>query len=138
MTSYKHLKGIAHDIAAHAASSMSWLHPSLSQACRANNVANVVLDLTHDPKFPEAFLVSKPLALATNGLKEWYRGLLKKKGFSEIDIQSVTIEFVFPPQRTDDYWCACRCRLVSSLGKEFVRIVNSLGREFVDNQSSTS
>jgi len=78
------------------------------------------------------------LALATNGLKEWYRGLLKKKGFSEIDIQSVTIEFVFPPQRTDDYWCACRCRLVSSLGKEFVRIVNSLGKELVDNQSSTS
>lgn len=119
MTSYKHLKGVAHDIAHHAASSMSWLHPSLSQACRLNFVDSVVLDLTHDPKYPEGFWVSKPLALATNGLKEWYRGLLKKKRFDEVDIQSVTIEFIFLPRRTDD-WCeSCRCRILSSLGKEY-------------------
>ena len=120
MTSERQLNGVAHDIAHHAVSALSWLHPSLSQACRASKVDNVLLDLTQDPKYPQGFLVSKPLGLATNGLKEWYRELLGKKNFSEADVQSVTLEFSFSPDRQDDYTCSCRCRLVTTHGKEFV------------------
>ncbi len=92
----------------------------MSQACRASKSDNVLLDLTHEPRYQEGFLVSEPLRLATNGLKQWYRELLEKKRFSEADIQSVTLEFSFSPDRRDDYTCSCRCRLVTTHGKEFV------------------
>ena len=117
-TAESRLKGIAHDLAHHSVSTLSWLLPHLSQDCRKNGISKVTLDLIAIQTYPDNFKIGRPLEVATNCLKECLSKILEEMGLSE-DVHSVTLEFSFPSQRKNDYTCSCRVRLMTVIGKEY-------------------
>jgi hypothetical protein len=68
MASLKTLQSVAHDIAHHAQSSLGWLHPHLSQACRAAGRTTVQIRLTDADPYPQLLEPMEPLRLALLGL----------------------------------------------------------------------
>lgn len=119
MASRKHLNAVAHDIAHHAVSGLSFLHPHLGQACRRAKTLEVTLELTRGEPLPSDFPTSEPLLNAARSLYKTFCEILAKKGFGLKDVRSAELRFQFGPQREDDYSCSCRSRLVTSDGREY-------------------
>ena len=119
MASKKHLNAVSHDIAHHAVSALSWLHPHLGEACRRAKKDEVVLDASLPQPLPSDLPATEPLKLASQALHRTFASILEKKGFAATDVKSAELRFVFSPTRTDDYSCICFSRLIATNGHEF-------------------
>jgi len=119
MASRKHLNAVSHDIAHHAVSGISWLHPHLGQACRRAEIDEVVLEVSRADPLPDDFPATEPLKLASRELHRTFRTILEKKGFAASDVKTAELRFVFSAERSDDYSSTCFSRLVTSDDHEF-------------------
>jgi hypothetical protein len=105
MASLKRLNGVAHDIAHHSQSGLSWLHPHLAQLCRLSGVSSASIDLLADNPYPVGVAHAAPLAKALGALREWFESNLIAQGFATSDVRRVRLAFLFR-QGGDDYTCA--------------------------------
>jgi hypothetical protein len=119
MPSLKPLNGIAHDLAHHAQSGLSWLHPHLGQVCREAGVSVAVVELATPSPYPLGLPKSPPLVLALVGLHQKLVDLLSIKSLSLEDISSLELTFAFSPNRTDDFSCEVKSSLVTKSKKVF-------------------
>lgn len=123
MPSLKLLNGVAHDIAHHAVSGLSYIHPYLGELCRSMGKLTIALNVLSDSPLPENIIPVEPLALSSRALHQKFLEILERNGFSLKDVQSAVLTFSFSPSRTDDYIATCKASLVASNGKIFVQIV---------------
>lgn len=124
MTSLKQLKGVAHDIAHHAQSGLSFVHPHLGQACRAAGVTSAWLDLLEERPYPEGLPVLRPLELALGALRDKFVQMAGSKGIPPSEVEAVRLEFTFPPS-DDNYSCSVGASITDRGGKSYQRQVTS-------------
>jgi hypothetical protein len=119
MPSRKKLNGLAEDLAGHAQSALSWLHPHLAQACRAVNTSTVMIDLLDGDPYPIVLREHRPLRLALNGLQNWFTGLVSRLGFTSEVVSRVRLRFDF--HADDDYDSAVEVAIDLNNGGRLVR-----------------
>lgn len=135
MASLKELQGVAHNIAHHSQSSMSWLHPHLGQACHLAGVSAAEVELLSAKPYPlglpthELLPSLKPLELALQGLQTKFWEILKQQGLCRADISSVRLEFHFGALPRDAYLCSVAAVITATTGKVFQQSVPFVGSE---------
>jgi len=125
MPSRKHLSAVAHDIAHHAVSGLSYLHPYLGEVCQTTGAEEITLDPSRASPLPVGCAAPQPLALSSANLHRTFLGILQAKGFVIEDVSTAELRFVFPTNRKDNYSCVCFSRLTSSDGDEFAHRLSS-------------
>lgn len=124
MAAVRVLNSVAHNVAHHAASSMSWLHPHAYRAAQAATVGQIHFDLL--APFPLTLpSVDPPLRLACEGLRAKFVDILTKDGFEVADLRSAWLTMRFPT--SDEYYCVTTCRLETPDGKAFEKSSTSAG-----------
>ena len=123
MATQRELLGIAHNIAHHAQSGLSWLHPHLAEACRFALVDAAEVELLDPQPYPLALPRRKPLEGALQDLQTRFWGMLELQGISRDSVQSVRLKFLLSPSRTDNYSCAVTAVITASNGKIFQKHV---------------
>jgi hypothetical protein len=76
------LAGVAHDLAHHAASGLSYLSPHFAQALRAVGRATATLSLLDQYPYPADVPDNKALRSALKELRTFTTALLEKQGFT--------------------------------------------------------
>ena len=124
MSSLKNLQAVAHDIAHHAQSGLSWLHPHLGRACREASVMEASIDLLELHPYPVGLPTHEPLALALGGLHQRFLDMLSQYHLSETDLESAELHFAFKPDPRDDYSCLVKSILRSGAGHTYERVMH--------------
>ena len=120
MASLKKLQAVAHDIAHHAQSSLSWIHPHLGEACAEAGVLDTSVELLMS-SCPRGLAVRKPLELALSSLREKFFEMLSTYGLSREDVSAVRLEFRFSPLPRDNFSCAVRSVITARTGRVYDR-----------------
>jgi hypothetical protein len=115
----KLLQGVAHDIGHHAQSSLSWLHPHLSQACRVAQLDAVEVRLTDANPYPSVLAPREPLRLALAGLRERFWQILQAHQLERSTVAEARLTFSFREDRSDDYSSEVRAVVVGSNGRAY-------------------
>ena len=123
MGSLKNLQAVAHDIAHHAQSGVSWLHPDLGQACREAAVLEATINLLAPHPYPAGLAFHEPLVSALGGLRQRFLDILSKYHLNVADLASAELHFAFKSDPRDDYACAVRAVLKSGRGRTYERIL---------------
>jgi len=118
------LASVAHNVAHHAASSVSWLHPHACQAARAAGLAELRFDLLAAQLLSLPNL-SMPLRLASEALREKSREILAQHGFSIGALSSALLVMQFPT--SDEHYCVTAVCLETQDCKVFEQSSSSLG-----------
>lgn len=129
MASTKRLNSVAHSIAHHAVSGLSYLHPHLSKACEAEGATYVEIDLLAIEPCPVRFRAISPVLLSIRELKNFYLRLLESEGFNEDDLTETRLLFSFDLKRFDHYCSVCTATLKAKDGKVFEKTVDYMGNE---------
>lgn len=129
MASTKRLKSVAHSLAHHAVSGLSYLHPHLSEACESVGKTYTVIDLVADNPCPASFKGNVPLQLALQELKGFYVRLLESEGFQMDAISSTTLLFSFNLKQNCHYCSTCTATIHTVTGTVFEKTVDYLGNE---------
>ena len=124
MTSDKIYNSLTHNIAHHAASGLSYLHPHLSQACKAHGTKDICLRLTEKNVYPHDFPVPDPLKLSTETLKKTFLEMISNLNLSSEKIESASLHFYFSPPY-DDYTCVVESEVELQNGKKFVHKIDT-------------
>jgi hypothetical protein len=120
MPSSKLLNGVAHDIAHHAMSGLSYLHPHLSETCRKAGIAGVTLDLTSESPLPSSVPDYQPLRLASQALHRTFVGILESVGFTLADVSAARLTFSIVQDAPDDYsYVSCTSELSTTRGQSY-------------------
>ncbi len=120
MPSSKILNGVAHDIAYHALSGLSYLHPHLTQVCKRVSCTAVTLDLLRESPLPADFPDYEPLRLASRALHSTFIRILESNGFTVADIATARLTFHVSPDAPDDYsYISCDSEIVSASGRVY-------------------
>lgn len=122
MTSRRHFNGIAHDIAHHAQSGLSFLHPEIAEGCRRSAVAEVRLNLLSDQPWPPGFPVEQPLRLATAALQQKMREMAEAASLDISDLAEAYLIFC-PAADKDDYSTEVRSRMATTDGRIFAHTI---------------
>jgi len=138
MPSQNLLSSIAHNIAHHAVSGLSYVHPHLKTTLVEAGLSSISIDLLKPDPTPSQLQPNTPLAQALNGLKSKFVEILHAEGLVLSAIRSAILVFDFPPNYTDNYCSDCHVFLVSTTGKSFNQAVNYLGRSIAPNPSLNS
>ena len=121
MASLKPLKGVAYDIAHHAQSGLSYLHPHMGELCREAGITEATVDLLAENSYPPELRVYKPLKLAIGALKEKLFSILSKREMSLDYIKELKLRFVF--YTADNSLCSVESTLVKPSGITHVQTV---------------
>jgi hypothetical protein len=118
------LASVAHNVAHHAASGLSWLLPHACRAARAAGLHELRFDLLSSPplSLPE---ITEPLQLASEALREKSLEILEQHGFSISTLKSMSLVMQFPG--SDEFYCVTCVRIESLNGKVFEKSSSSLG-----------
>ena len=118
------LASVAHNIAHHAASGLSWLHPHAQRAATAAGLAELRFDLlTLQPvQLPDP---PDPLRLASEALRKKSLEILEQHGFSVSALASAILVMQFPT--SDEYYCVTAARIETQDGKVFEMSTSSTG-----------
>ena len=119
MSKHSELAGIAHNIAHHAGSGLSYLSPHLAQAIRATGAVTTQIDLLSKQPYPSNAVELKPLRLALAALRSTVQALLERHGFSGADVSAITLEATPAPWDKDGYLLHTRAVVISSKGRTF-------------------
>lgn len=122
MSSKRHFNGIAHDIAHHAQSGLSYLHPHVVEAIRCNGTSDARMDLLAEQPWPPAFVVGAPLQLATGALREKFREMVSRAGLEINDLAAASLSLL-PLAGKDDYTTEVHSLLIIRDGKQFKHAV---------------
>lgn len=122
MASSKLFKGIAHDIAHHAASGLSYLHPHLGEACESIGTETVMLDLLSESPYAQGFPVSQPLNLATGALRKKFAEMVEHAQLNVSQLRRAVLHFRFPSWR-DHYSCAVKSEFELLNGHQFSHVI---------------
>lgn len=76
------LQGVAHNIAHHAGSGLSYISPHLSNTLSGSGINTTEINLLSDSPYPENVLQNKPLRMALMSLREKAENILIKHGLS--------------------------------------------------------
>ena len=118
MPSIHHLNGIAHDIAHHAQSSLSCLHPHLANLCRILGMTEVTLDLLSSAPFGSNTIVAEPLQRSAAAVQAKFRERVDGKGLHLSTVSEARLTFGFSPSR-DDYNWVVRVRVLETAGHAY-------------------
>ena len=124
MPTLRMLKSVAHDIAHHAASGMSWLHPHACQAARAEGIGELHFDLLSTSPLGLAS-IRQPLHGAAEALHLNVVEMLGRHGFGTSVLRRADLAMSFPI--SDEHYCLTTCRLETVSGKVFQKTSSSLG-----------
>ena len=113
------LAGVAHDIAHHAGSGLSYISPHLAQALRAKGATTTEIDLLSAAPYPPNAIELEPLRLALGSLQQTVRALLEKHGFALADVSSVILHATAAPWDNSGYLLHTRAVLRSSAGRTY-------------------
>jgi hypothetical protein len=119
MSKHSELAGIAHNIAHHAGSGLSYLSPHLAQALRATGAETTQINLLSKEPYPSNAVELKPLRLALATLRSTVQALLERHGFSEADVSAITLEATPAPWDKKGYLLHTRAVVTSSKGRTF-------------------
>jgi len=119
MTSMKVLQSGAHDVAHHAQSGVSWVHPHLGQACRANRLLEVIIPLTGADVYPPALPPMEPLRLALLGLRDRFWKIVAAHKLEGAAIKEASLLFRFSDTRSDDYTSEVTGKVTGSNGRTY-------------------
>src|SRR5215471_5264268 len=115
MASLKLLAGVAHNLAQHAQSVTSWLHPHLGQACRLGSSHGVEINVMQGAPYPDTVPLSDALRGGINSVRGFFASLLSTHGFTSADVKDATLAFRFAGG-SDDYPCAIRATIIDRRG----------------------
>ena len=118
MASRRLFKGVAHDLAHHAQSGLSYMHPHVVRNCKAYSLGEVTAELLSGSPWPAAFRPSKPLRLATSALQETLNGFIRRQGLDPDDLTSANVTFQLVPSK-DDWTTIVSSRLQLKNGKSY-------------------
>jgi hypothetical protein len=124
MASVKTLKGVAHNLAHHVQSGLSWLHPRLARACRTAGLEVVSFDLIPKDPYPDGLPVLEPLALALAELREWFFVQVNLHGHTRADISRARLTFGFADDGSN---CAVVATIGTSTGRAYSGSVDFIG-----------
>jgi len=113
------LTGVAHDIAHHSASGMSYLSPHLAQALREAGFNTTQIELLDTSPYPPGAQELEPLRLALRTLHSTVASILRKYGFDPADVTSV--QLLVTPAASDPlgYLLETRVLITADNGKVF-------------------
>jgi hypothetical protein len=116
------MNGVAHDIAHHARSGLSWLYPHFCEACRDAGVLTTSVDLVNGRPYPAGLPREQALALALSSMRETLAAILQKHGFDFAEVTSANLEFTFPIGYGDGSLYSVRSTLIYR-GRNFERFL---------------
>jgi hypothetical protein len=119
MTSMKVLQSVAHDVAHHARSGLSWLHPHVGQACRSAGLLEVEVQLTGAEMYPAILPPMEPLRLALIGLRDRLWKIVTAHKLEQSSVKGVSLLFCFSELRSDDYLCEVTGVVTGSNGRTY-------------------
>ena len=128
MSSQKRLRSVCQSIAHHAASSLSWLHPHVAQACRDQGVEKITINLLESDGLLANGEAATPLQNATKSLAEKFHSILLAEGFLPSELAVASISLAPDVDFNDDYSTVSDARLQSHDGQAVRYVVNCLGR----------
>jgi hypothetical protein len=123
MSSQRALAGVTHDIAHHAASGLSYVHPHLYQACQTAGVREATVDLLTPAPYPLGLPQVEPLRLSLAALRDKFFAILSANEFGSADVKSLRLRFQFPLIGADGYSCQIAARLESTRGRVFTAVL---------------
>jgi Mrp family chromosome partitioning ATPase len=119
MTKMADLAGVAHNIAHHSASGLSFLSPHLAQALRADGEETTAIELLEQNPYPPKIAELQPLRLALASLKGTVQGMLKKHGFNQNDIISIVLHATPSPWDRAGYVLHTRAVITAKNGRVY-------------------
>jgi len=117
MAKLKELGCVAHNLAHHSQSSLSWLHPHLAKACWKAGIEGVSFDLLPNNPYPPGLPDSKPLRLALASLRDWFLGQLDHLGHDRSTVRRAILTFRF--RNDDGFNSAVAATIETNAGKEY-------------------
>jgi hypothetical protein len=113
------LAGVAHNIAHHSASGLSYLSPHLAQALRKAGIETTEIELMAPEPYPTHATELKPLRLALASLKSTVMAMLQKHGFAQSDVVSVVLQATPAPWDKDGYLLHTRAVITAKNGRVY-------------------
>ena len=123
MAPSKLLKGAAYDIAHHAQSGLSYVHPYIGDLCEAAETKEVMLSVLTSEPYPKGLDKIKPLQLSCMALKNKFYEILEKMGVEAGEVSELTLKFIYSSSRTDNYTCSVESTLTKANGIKYVQLV---------------
>jgi len=125
MGSTKRLKSVVHNVAAHAISGLSCVHPDLGTVRKAEGTERVSVDLLQ-PKISLTQPVCPEVDLSTSALRRTFASMLASESWEIGDLTSAVLTFIYRGQRT---WPdACYARVETNAGRVFEDAVGADGQ----------
>lgn len=119
MTKMTVLTGVAHNIAHHSASGLSYISPHLAMALRGAGESTTEIDLLAPEPYPPNAEEMQPLRLALRALKVTVEEILRKHGFSPNDVASVVLQATPAPWDAEGYLLHTRTIITAKNGKTY-------------------
>jgi hypothetical protein len=119
MTKMADLAGVAHNIAHHSASGLSFLSPHLAQALRASGEETTAIELLVQNPYPPKIVESQPLRLSLTSLKATVQGILQKHRFHQNDVTSIVLHATPAPWDRDGYVLHTRAVITAKNGRVY-------------------
>ena len=113
------LAGVAHDIAHHAASALSYLSPHLALALRAAHQPTTQMDLLDPAPYPALVAKNPPLRSALAALHVTAMRILQTHGLQAADLSSMMFHATPAPWDQQGYGLHTRMVIVARNGKVF-------------------
>jgi hypothetical protein len=119
MACEKTLKGVAHNIAHHAASGLSYINPHLAKALRQAHIDTTAIDLLTPSPYPPGVRNLKPLRFSLGALRSKSLEILERNGFSSADVRSIVLHAHPDPYDHSGYILFTRTVIESVRGRVF-------------------
>ena len=119
MTKMSTLTGVAHNIAHHSASGLSYLSPHLALALRSAGLQTTEIELLSTAPYPPNAAELQPLRLALGTLKSTVESLIDKHGFTQSDLASVVLHATPAPWDKDGYSLHTRAVITAKNGRVY-------------------
>lgn len=111
------LKSVAHNIADHAKSGLSFIHPHAAQVSRRCGLSPLILDLKLKDPLPVGIESYQPLELSSQAIQKKFVEILNKENIDLDSLMSARLELLF--LNDDEYYCVSTCILTDNKGKEY-------------------
>lgn len=113
------LAGVAHDIAHHAASGLSYISPYLALALREAGLRTTDIELLVADPTLIVFAECRPLRLALASLHATALAILRKHDFEEVDVSSVVLHATPAPWEVQGYSLHTSVTIKAGSGRSF-------------------
>ena len=119
MTKIAAVAGVAHNIAHHSASGLSYISPHLANALRQTGQETTEIDLLAPEPYPIRAIESMPLRLALGSLRATAQETLQKHGCKHDDVTSIVLHSTPAPWDKDGYVLHTRIVITAKNGRTF-------------------